>query len=582
MRRFSSVCLPLLLFFCLNAGLAAQDLTAPSSDHDTPTPATVTQLPATVASIPPSSFDQVLNRVVEREHFFVAQMRHMHPLVETYIQNMKPDKEMGAVPMSDHYFLGRLDMSNGTDERSFIRRPGFGHRMLTNLTGLYSMHFLPLGFAQMVMLDDDFQKKYYNLTFVRREFMGETRCLVIDVQPKPDSGKGRFLGRIWVEDQDYNIVRFNGTYSPHGSTSAYLHFDSWRLNMRPGVWLPAYVYSEESDLKYSIDRTLRFKAQTRLWGYDLKNLGKTDEFTTIQVDSPQTVRDQSETAQDATPVEAERLWQHQAEENAVERLQKIGLLAPPGEVDKVLTTVVNNLVVTNNLDIQPEVHARVLLTAPLESFTIGHTIVVSRGLLDVLPDEASLAMVLARELSHIALGHQLDTKFAFNDQMFFAEEDTFSAMSFRRSRDDEEAADKKALEFLANSPYKEKLSNAGLFLKALEERAPELKNLIQARLGAGLVSGKTLRMSGLMNTAPQLDERKKDQIAALPLGGRVKIDPWSNQATLAKTKAVALLSAREKMPFEITPVFPYLMRIPNSSAEKVAATAPGTPAPEAK
>ena len=160
--------------------------------------------------------------------------------------------------------------------------------------------------------------------------------------------------------------------------------------------------------------------------------------------------------------------------------------------------------------------------------------------------------------------------------------DTFSAMSFRRSRDDEEAADKKALEFLANSPYKEKLSNAGLFLKALEERAPELKNLIQARLGAGLVSGKTLRMSGLMNTAPQLDERKKDQIAALPLGGRVKIDPWSNQATLAKTKAVALLSAREKMPFEITPVFPYLMRIPNSSAEKVAATAPGTPAPEAK
>src|SRR6516164_336210 len=133
MRRFSSVCLPLLLFFCLNAGLAAQDLTAPSSDHDTPTPATVTQLPATVASIPPSSFDQVLNRVVEREHFFVAQMRHMHPLVETYIQNMKPDKEMGAVPMSDHYFLGRLDMSNGTDERSFIRRPGFGHRMLTNL-----------------------------------------------------------------------------------------------------------------------------------------------------------------------------------------------------------------------------------------------------------------------------------------------------------------------------------------------------------------------------------------------------------------------------------------------------------------
>ena len=576
MRSLKTVWFPLFAVFCLVSGLAAQNATSQGSDPDTTTPATITQLPAATSPAAPASFDQVIDRIVEREHFFVAQMKHMHPLVETYIQNMKADKEMGAIPVSDHYFLGRLDMSNGTDDRTFIGRPGFGRRMLNNLTSVYSMHFLPLGFAQMVMLDDDFQKKFYTLTFVRREFRGETRCLVIDVQPKQTAGKGRFLGRIWVEDQEFNIVRFNGTYSPHASTALYLHFDSWRLNMRPGVWLPAYVYSEESDLKYRMSQNLHFKAQTRLWGYDLKNLGRTDEFTSIQID-PQTVRDQSEAGQDATPVEAERLWQHQAEDNAVERLQKTGLLAPSGDVDKVLTTVVNNLIVTNNLDIQPEIRARVLLTAPLESFTIGHTIVVSRGLLDVLPDEASLAMVLARELSHIALGHQLDTKFAFSDRMFFADEDTFATMNFQRSRLDEDEADKKALELLANSPYKDKLGNAGLFLRALQDRAPDLRNLIRARLGDGLVSGKTLRMSALLSTAPQLDERKKDQIAALPLGGRIKVDPWSNQASLAKTKPVALLSAREKMPFEVTPVFPYLTRIPNSGAEKVASTAP-TPA----
>jgi len=217
----------------------------------------------------------------------------------------------------------------------------------------------------------------------------------------------------------------------------------------------------------------------------------------------------------------------------------------------------------------------VLLTAPLESFTIGHTIVVSRGLLDVLPDEASLAMVLARELSHIALGHQLDTKFAFNDRMFFADEDTFSTLNFQRSSADEQAADKKALELLATSPYKDKLGNAGLFLKALQERAPDLKNLIRARLGDGLVSGKTLRMSELLNSSPQLDERKKDQVAALPLGGRIKVDPWNNQASMAKTKPVALLSAREKMPFEVTPVFPYLTRS-SSGADRVASTTSAT------
>jgi hypothetical protein len=474
-------------------------------------------------------------------------------------------------------------MSEGTADRTFLAQQSFGKRMLNSLTSIYSMHFLPLGFAQMVMIDDDFQKKYYNFTFVRREFLGEIRCLVIDVQPKPGSGKGRFLGRVWAEDQDYNVVRFNGTYYPHSSTSYYLHFDSWRLNMRPGLWMPAYIYSEESDLKYKMTQNLHFKAQTRLWGYDLKNLGRTSEFTSIQVDSPQAVKDQSEVGQDATPVQAERMWQRQAEDNAVERLQKIGLLAPSGDVDKVLTTVVNNLIVTNNLDIQPEVRARVLLTTPLESFTIGHTIVVSKGLLDVLPDEASLAMVLARELSHIALGHQLDTKYAFNDRTFFADEDTFSKFSFKRTPAEEQAADQKALDLLTNSPYKDKLGNAGLFLKALEARAPELKNLIRARLGDGLVSGKTLRMSALLNSAPQLDERKKDQIAALPLGGRIKVDPWSNEASLAKTKPVALLSAREKMPFEVTPVFPYLARISTPGTEKVASTAPTTSqAPAAK
>ena len=80
------------------------------------------------------------------------------------------------------------------------------------------------------------------------------------------------------------------------------------------------------------------------------------------------------------------------------------LAGAPGEVDKILQTVVNNIMITNNLEIVPDVRCRVLLTSPLESFTIGHTIVISRGLLDVLPDEASLAMALAHEFSHIALG----------------------------------------------------------------------------------------------------------------------------------------------------------------------------------
>jgi len=514
-----------------------------------------------------------MDRVVEREHLFLAQMRHMRPLVETYLQDLKNDKDGNAVPVKDQYYLGRLDMSDGPEDTSFVGQPGFGHRMLNRLTGLYSMRFLPLGFAQMVVLDTDFQKKYYKFTFVRREFLGEVRCLVIDVEPKEDSGTGRFMGRIWVEDQDYNVVRFNGTYYPHPKGGYYLHFDSWRLNMRPGAWVPAYIYSEESDFKSGITKSLHFRAQTRLWGYDLKGLNKNSEFAQILVDS-QSIKDQSDVAADATPVVAERMWERQAEDNALERLQKIGLLAPPGEVDKILQTVVNNLLVTNNIDLQSDVRCRVLLTSPLESFTIGHTIVISRGLLDVLPDETSLAMILAHELSHIVLGHPFDTKLAFNDRMVFRDEDSFVRLDFKRRPADEEAADTKALELLKNSPYKDKLGSAGLFLKSLQEHAPELPNLIHPHLGNGFADGKNLRMSALLASAPVLDPKRTDQIAALPLGGRIKLDPWTDQVELAKAKPVALTSARENIPFAITPFFPYLTRLSMPGSAKVALTAP--------
>lgn len=567
--------LGLMLVALAGLSAAAQNSSSSLGQSETPASATVSSVPATPqAAPPPASLNDVMDRVVQREHFFMAQMRHMHPMVETYLQDLKNEPDGNPVPVKDEYFLGRLDMTDGPEDVSFVGQPGFGHRMLTKLTGVYSLHYLPMGFAQMVLLDTDFQKRYYKFTFVRREFLGELRCLVIDVQPREGEKSVRFLGRIWVEDQDYNIVRFNGTYYPQPKVNFFFHFDSWRLNMRPGVWLPAYVYSEESNLKTGLTKTLHFKAQTRLWGYDLKGLNKSEEFTQILVDSPQSVKDQSDAAVDASPVVAQRMWERQAEDNAIERLQKIGLLAPPSEVDKIMATVVNNLLVTNNIDLQSDFRCRVLLTSPLESFTIGHTIVVSRGLLDVLPDEASLAVVLAHELSHIVLGHPFDTKLAFNDKLFFPDEQSFQRLDFKQSRTDEEAADKKAMELLKKSPYKDKLANAGLFMKALQEHAPALRQLIRPHLGNGLAGND--RLENLVATAPALDPRRLDQIAALPLGGRIKVDPWSDQVEMSKAKPVALTSAREKLEFEITPFFPYLTRLSSGGTEKMAQTTSAT------
>ena len=542
------------------------------SNSESQFPGTTPPTKAVLKPATPVSFEQVVDRIVERERGFNTRMRSLQPLVETYIQTLSPDHELGLIPAGDAYFLGRLDLKRGViEDRSFLEKPQDERGFFSKLVKPFVPKFLPAGFAQMAIVDDNFDRSKYEFSFVRREFLGEIRCLAIDVQPKKDLGNGRFIGRIWVEDQDYNIVRFNGTYGPIRRPARYFHFDSWRLNMQPGLWLPAYIYSEESHIDLGPIKNLRFKSQTRLWGYDLSHAARNEEFTQIVIDTPQAVRDQSGTAQDATPVQGQRLWERQAEDNAIDRMEKVGLLAPEGEVDKIVQTVADNLIVTNNLTIQPEVRTRILLTLPLESFTIGHTIVLSRGLLDVLPDEASLATIIAHELSHIALGHRLDTSLAFNDRTFFKDENTLDKLDFSHDVVEEEAADNRAIEVLANSPYKDKLESSALFLKVLQIRAPDLKSLIRSHLGNKLAEGNSIvRMPSLLQASPQLEMRRTDQSAALPLGSRIKMDPWGSRIELVKSKPVALASPSEKMPFEVTPFFPYLTRFDSPTPEKMA------------
>ena len=506
----------------------------------------------------PTTMDQVIDRILLKEQQQNGRMREYAPLIETYIQDLKPDSTLGTVPNGDKYFLGRADLAKGVELVSLTETSGKGKKIFSTIGNFFSfaMQYLPDGFLQMIYIDNNgFDRQHYKFDYVRREFLGEVRCLVFDVTPLKDSGKGRFLGRIWVEDQDYNIVRFNGGYTGGGHQSFYFHFDSWRINVQPGLWLPSFVYSEESNLRYALNKRLQFKAQTRLWGYNLGRAGQEQELGKILIESP-AINDETKSANDLATVQAQRAWDRQAEGNVADRLERIGLLAPRGDVDKVLETVVNNLEVTNNLDIEPEVRCRVLLTSTLESFTLGHTIVLSRGLIDVLPDEASLATIIAHELGHVVLGHRMDSQYAFFDRLLVDDKNTFRHFLFSRDASEETAASAKAIELLNKSPYKDQLGTSALFLQAIEQRHKEIPNLISPHLGDRIPANSILPS---VSAAPA-DAKNPNQIVALPIGGRIKLDPWNDQLEMIKSKPVGTVAEREKMPFEITPFMPYLVR----------------------
>ncbi|MGA3209853.1 MAG: hypothetical protein ABSD20_01020 [Terriglobales bacterium] len=519
---------------------------------------------------PAVNVTQAIDRMSQREAALVSAMQGLHPVVETYLQMVRSDEELGTVPASDHYFLGRLYFTDGFQERFYttkLEKTGWKASMLSPLASanlakhFFSVQFLPVGFSSMLFPDSrGFDRDRYTFHFLRREFLGDVRCLVFSVEPA-NQGHGRFEGQIWVEDKEYNLVRFNGIYT-HPVRNTYFHMDSWRTNVKPGLWVPTATYVEENGLKpNALKRTVRFKGQTRLWDYDQKPAGRQEEFTDIEVDTNDRVEEETTSAPDFTPVMSLRAWEREAEDNVLDRLEQAGLLAPPGPMDKVLEQIVTNLEVGSGLEIEPDVRCRVLLTSPLESATIGHTIIISRGLIDVVPDESSLALLLSVELGSIARGEQIDTKYSFSDRLDFKDEAIYREFVFKRTTQQEEAADSRALALFNASIYRNKSDSAGLFLRQLQNRANGIPNLVQAHLGNSLVENGSLnRLAALIEAAPALQMSRVDQVAALPLGARIQVNPWDGSVELLQSRQVALLSAREKMPFEVAPVVINLSR----------------------
>src|SRR5438309_9684483 len=190
----------------------------------------------------PTTVSEVVDKVVRQEQAEVELLRQYSPLVETYIQNLRADKQLGAVPDGDKYFLGRAELAKGVDLEPLEHETGMKQKILGEFAGFFSTEFVPRGFLQMIFLDTNgFDRQHYKIEYVRREFLREVRCLVFDVDLLPKAGKGRFVGRMWVEDQDYDIVSFNGAYGGTFLHSNYFTFDSWRTNSGKQQSLAAFI-----------------------------------------------------------------------------------------------------------------------------------------------------------------------------------------------------------------------------------------------------------------------------------------------------------------------------------------------------
>jgi len=520
----------------------------------------------------------LIDKAIVQERNVIKVVKERAPLVETYIQNMKPDPTFLQVPESDEHFLARVDFSKVINDDEYKENKGnfaskkshfsffkdsFG--ALGGISNSLRLTFHESGFVQMILMDSNsFDRQHYTFTFIRNDFLGNIPTAVFDVAPiggKKDFG--RFFGRIWVETRDGSVVRFNGDFSGTIETmKEFYHFDSWRTNVQPSLWLPTSFYVEESDPK-SASSTLKFKAINYIWGYVLKVPSGSAENTSLDVVNAQDV---SNEAPDVSPLGAQREWVQQAEDNVIERLFQAGLLDAPSDFDKTLEALASNILVYNNIQVSRPIRVRTLLTEPLESLAVGNTIIISKSLLDttsiITTDGAqqagNLNAILAFQLAHIILGHRLDTKYAFNDRLLFPSTSVFERIPMHHTAADNAEAAKKAMELLSVKELADGQQYFGLYLEQLQQRVKALPALNQPVIGDALIKSDTdptFWMQALVPKGIKLDMKDLKQQAAMPLASFLRFDPWTDQLIQMHFSFEPILSERDKMPFEVEPVY---------------------------
>jgi hypothetical protein len=231
-----------------------------------------------------------------------------------------------------------------------------------------------------------------------------------------------------------------------------------------------------------------------------------------------------------------------------------------GEVEPKLAQVLNNLLISNHVVLGHELRVRVLLTAPLEAFSVGNTIFLSRELINVLPTEPALALVLAHQLAHYVLGHRrVDLKLAFYDVLRIPDAELLAKLRFTHSPAEESAADRKTVDILEQSPYRGSMADGGMFIQAVQTYARQLSHLITPRFGEHVADVQHAMGNNVMfrDTAPY-NPGNPSQVAAFPLGSRVIVNPWTGRMEFFQSEPLAGIAPYERKDLGVTHVLPRL------------------------
>ncbi len=454
---------------------------------------------------------QLGQRIFAGERNMIAGLRDTSPVLETYLQSLWPNAKES--PIDDAYFLSTINFKRDLSSLGHSRRGyqtflfgGIPASRKVRLNNGTKWALSPDGYLDMMFVDiEDFDADTYDLKYLQKDTWGRTSCLIFSVAPKNTRRGGQFKGQIWVETSNFKIIRIEGTFTVSplsflkrqvgGKVPLYFSFESVREEVAPGYWLPSYTYFDENrrwqDIYHNGETDFHYRGHIFIWGYKNTN--------------PETVAKGGD------------------DSDVILRLEKDKLLASPGPVEQRLNAIARQILVASDIHL-PDIRCRVLLTTPIEIFSVGDTIVLSRGLLNILPDESVIAVLLAREIANLTMGGiRIRPKTLFHGSLFH-ETGTkdFEGLGIYESSEEDAAAWKNALVLANRAGYSNGIGYTSLFFAQLVQHSKQIPNLVQARFGRDVLD--MWKMASVFQTA----YGSTNVARPLLLRGKYVIDSWSD------------------------------------------------------
>ncbi|MGI9165194.1 MAG: hypothetical protein ACR2G5_02200 [Pyrinomonadaceae bacterium] len=195
---------------------------------------------ATSDSLSQAEIDRIIDKFTARE----AQFRKALNIYSFKRDAMIQTLGMGGQITGEYHRVSTFtfdDQGNRYEKISFFPMPSFG--------GVTQEDIDDLGGIQPFALDPT-KKDRYNFKYVGKEKIDELTLYVFDVVPKvvPDPKKTKerlYVGRIWVEDQDLQIVKTKGKGLPETKINKFPTVETYREQIDGKYWFPTYSYADE-------------------------------------------------------------------------------------------------------------------------------------------------------------------------------------------------------------------------------------------------------------------------------------------------------------------------------------------------